>query len=62
MSATDANAPWTRAALLDRLSELGISSTTIDHEASFTVADSSGQADSLPGAHTKNLFVKDEDG
>lgn len=46
-------------ALLDRL---GIATRTTEHEAVFTVAQSRGIKGSLPGGHTKNLFVKDRKG
>ncbi len=52
----------TRDALFDQLSSLGIMTTTIEHPAAFTVAESSAIYAALPGAHTKNLFLKDEDG
>ena len=52
--------PATRQDLLARLDELGIVSRTLDHEAVFTVAESSRLEHELPGAHTKNLFLKDK--
>jgi Ala-tRNA(Pro) deacylase len=54
--------PATRQDLFDRLAELEIETNTIEHEALFTVADSSKLERELPGAHTKNLFLKDEGG
>ncbi|MBX7535285.1 prolyl-tRNA synthetase associated domain-containing protein [Qipengyuania sp. GH1] len=33
-----------------------------DHEAVFTVAESRGVKDAIPGEHTKNLFLKDAGG
>jgi Ala-tRNA(Pro) deacylase len=54
--------PADRATLFARLDELGISSTTTDHPPMFTVAQSAALRDSLPGAHTKNLFLTDKDG
>ena len=45
-----------------RLAELGIASTTVEHEAVFTVEQSQSLRERLPGAHTKNLFVVDKDG
>jgi Ala-tRNA(Pro) deacylase len=54
--------PATRQDLFDRLAELGIKTHTVEHEALFTVADSSKLEQELPGAHTKNLFLKDEGG
>jgi Ala-tRNA(Pro) deacylase len=54
--------PLNRAALLDHLAAMGITTTTVDHPAVHTVAESSTIEIALPGAHTKNLFLKDEDG
>jgi len=45
-----------------RLEELGIASTTVEHAPMFTVEQSQGLRGSLPGAHTKNLFLADKDG
>ncbi|MFN0219375.1 MAG: prolyl-tRNA synthetase associated domain-containing protein [Hyphomicrobium sp.] len=52
----------TRGELFSRLESMGIITTTVDHPAVHTVAESSGLADALPGAHTKNLFLKGDDG
>mgnify|MGYP003468524520 FL=1 len=54
--------PHNRATLLDHLAAMGITTTTVDHPAVHTVAESSTIESPLPGAHTKNLFLKDEDG
>ena len=54
--------PLTRNTLFERLAELGIATRTIDHEAVFTVAESHEIEASLPGAHTKYLFLKDDKG
>jgi Ala-tRNA(Pro) deacylase len=51
-----------REALFARLAELDIASTTVEHEAVFTVEQSQSLRESIPGAHTKNLFVMDKDG
>jgi Ala-tRNA(Pro) deacylase len=51
-----------RETLFARLAELGIASTTVEHEAVFTVEQSQSLRERLPGAHTKNLFVMDKDG
>jgi len=48
--------------LLDRLDALGIRSETIEHEPVFTVAESRPIKAKIPGAHSKNLFVKDKKG
>lgn len=52
--------PKTRAELLAYLAGLGISVTTKDHPALFTVADSQSLRGEIPGGHTKNLFLKDK--
>ena len=52
----------TRAELFDRLARMEIATTTVDHAPAFTVADLDGLAECLPGAHTKNLFLKDDKG
>jgi Ala-tRNA(Pro) deacylase len=51
-----------RKALFTRLQELGIPTTTVEHPAMFTVEQSVSIRESIPGAHTKNLFVTDKDG
>ncbi|MGO4706646.1 prolyl-tRNA synthetase associated domain-containing protein [Microvirga sp. 2MCAF38] len=48
--------------LLDRLAGLGISTETVEHEPVFTVAESRHIKACIPGAHSKNLFVKDKKG
>ena len=54
--------PLTRKELFEHLDSLGIKTTTIEHDAVFTVAESSAVEASIPGAHTKNLFLKDDKG
>ena len=51
-----------RAKLFVRLEELGIASTTVEHAPVFTVDESQGLRGTIPGAHTKSLFLKDKDG
>ncbi len=46
--------------LIARLKELGISSTTHEHEPVHTVADNRALRGSLPGLHCKTLFFKDK--
>lgn len=41
------------------LAALGIGFTEVEHPALFTVADSDALHAAMPGAHTKNLFLKD---
>ena len=54
--------PTERERLFTRLEELGIGSTTVEHEPMFTVEQSQALRGSLPGAHTENLFLTDKDG
>jgi len=51
-----------RKTLFTRLAELGIPTTTVEHDPVFTVEQSGALRMSLPGAHTKNLFLTDKDG
>ena len=51
-----------RATLFQRLETLGIATHTVEHEPLFTVEQSRDLRGELPGAHTKNLFLKDKDG
>jgi Ala-tRNA(Pro) deacylase len=44
------------------LEELGIPADTVEHEPVFTVAESRPVKARIPGAHSKNLFVKDKKG
>jgi Ala-tRNA(Pro) deacylase len=46
--------------LFDFLRALGIEVTTKMHEPLFTVTDSQRLRGEIPGAHTKNLFLKDK--
>ncbi len=50
------------AALYARLTELGIAWSTLAHKPVFTVEEAHEQTGSLPGGHTKNLFLKDKKG
>ena len=52
--------PATRADLLAMLDGLGIKTKTYDHAAVFTVAESLVLESTMPGGHTKNLFLKDK--
>ena len=54
--------PVNRAELFQRLDELGIATSTVEHDAVFTVAESDQLNRDLPGGHTKNLFLKDAKG
>jgi Ala-tRNA(Pro) deacylase len=48
--------------LLDYLDFLGIVHETVAHEPVFTVSESRSVKAHVPGAHSKNLFVKDKKG
>ncbi|MEM9331747.1 MAG: YbaK/EbsC family protein [Pseudomonadota bacterium] len=54
--------PLTPEALLNTLTELGYETKTYQHEAVFTVEESSNIKQDIPGGHTKNLFLKDKKG
>jgi Ala-tRNA(Pro) deacylase len=51
-----------RKTLFARLAELGIASHTVEHAPMFTVQQSRVLRETLPGAHTKTLFLVDKDG
>ncbi len=59
---TPAKPPATRRELFQRLAELGIAVRTVEHPAVHTVAESAEIERTLPGGHTKNLFLKDANG
>jgi len=48
--------------LYDDLTALGIGYAIYEHPAVFTVEESNLHTDNIPGAHTKNLFLKDKAG
>lgn len=52
----------TRADLLAFLDSLGVAHQTLDHPAVFTVGEGGDIKAAIPGAHTKNLFLKDAKG
>jgi Ala-tRNA(Pro) deacylase len=52
--------PTSPEQLVQLLGELGIAADTVRHEAVFTVEQSRHVSHQIPGAHTKNLFVKDK--
>jgi Ala-tRNA(Pro) deacylase len=54
--------PATREELFARFAELGISTTTTEHAAVFTVEEAQKVHGGIPGGHCKNLFLKDEKG
>jgi len=50
------------AALYERFAALGIAWKTVAHKPVFTVEEAAAHYDTQPGAHTKNLFLKDKKG
>ena len=54
--------PETPEGLMHRLAELGIEVKTYVHPPLFTVEQSQDLRGKIPGAHTKNLFLKDKKG
>jgi Ala-tRNA(Pro) deacylase len=59
---TPASMAADRKKFFARLEELGIASITVEHEPMFTVEQSGALRETIPGAHTKNLFLADKDG
>ena len=51
-----------RIKLFERLADLGIETTTREHAPLFTVEQSRELRGEIPGAHSKNLFLKDKKG
>ncbi|HSW31173.1 MAG TPA: prolyl-tRNA synthetase associated domain-containing protein [Longimicrobiales bacterium] len=58
----DGSAPATPEELWTRLDQLGIEHTTHRHAPVFTVEEAQKLKGDLPGAHTKNLFLRDKKG
>lgn len=54
--------PANRSDLLSFLAGLGIDVVTTDHAPVFTVEESRDLRGTIPGAHSKNLFLKDRKG
>ena len=59
---TPASMAADRRKFFARLEELGIACVTVEHEPVFTVEQSRALRETIPGAHTKNLFLTDRDG
>ncbi|MFT4090628.1 MAG: prolyl-tRNA synthetase associated domain-containing protein [Asticcacaulis sp.] len=53
---------YTQNTLLQALSHWGLSTETLEHPAVFRVGEGDEIKAALPGAHTKNLFLKDDKG
>jgi Ala-tRNA(Pro) deacylase len=58
----DGRSPAGPAELLRRLASLAIAARTVDHPPVFTVEEARRYKGDLPGAHTKNLFLRDKPG
>ena len=54
--------PATPEDLMAMLDRLAIATTTVEHPPLHTVEESRALRGDIPGAHTKNLFVKDKKG
>ena len=54
--------PACRAELLQFLTDQGLHHETVDHPAIFTVDEGRSFKTSMPGGHSKNLFLKDKKG
>lgn len=54
--------PATPEVLFSYLDRLGIVHSTVEHPPLFTVADAQRLRGSIPGGHTKNLFLRDKRG
>ena len=52
----------TRADLMALLERLGVETDTVEHAAVFRVGEGEEVKAQIPGAHTKNLFLKDAKG
>ena len=52
----------TATELLEYFSELGLETTTLDHEPVFTVEEARRLRGSLPGGHSKSLFLRNKKG
>jgi Ala-tRNA(Pro) deacylase len=52
--------PATRDDLMAMLARLGIATITVEHPPLFTVEEAQALRGEVPGAHTKNLFLKDK--
>jgi Ala-tRNA(Pro) deacylase len=58
----DGTEPASPEALLDRLDAMGIAHATHRHAPVYTVEEAQRLKGDLPGAHTKNLFLRDKKG
>ena len=58
----DGSDPATTADLFDRLDGLDIAYSTVDHQPVFTVEEAKALRGELPGAHIKNLMLRNKKG
>ena len=58
----DENRPVSPKQLLDRLIELGIKTSTIEHPRVYTVEQSRALRGEIAGCHSKNLFLRNKKG
>ena len=58
----DPGRPTTPEELFAALDRLGIVHSTVSHPPLFTVEQSQGLRGTIPGGHTKNLFLRDKKG
>ncbi|AMJ61996.1 prolyl-tRNA synthetase associated domain-containing protein [Bosea sp. PAMC 26642] len=54
--------PFTPDQLCRHIEEMGLNIRRIEHEAVFTVAESQDLRATMPGLHSRNLFLKDKKG
>jgi Ala-tRNA(Pro) deacylase len=62
MSPQPPHSPWTPDDLLARLTADDIQARTVEHAPVFTVEEARAVRGELPGAHTKNLFLRNKKG
>ena len=58
----DGTVPLTPEQLLERLAGLGIAQSTLTHPPVYTVDEAQEKRGRIPGAHSKNLFLRDKKG
>ena len=54
--------PWTPEALLNRLTELGINASTVQHRPMHTVKEGEEVLKNMPGGRCKSLFLENKKG
>lgn len=58
----DGSVPATPEAVLERLAALGVAQRTVTHPPVFTVEEAKRLRGTLPGGHSKNLFLRNKKG